>query len=850
MDKELFDKSTGDVVVRDGSAETQNSNAGGFFTIGGGGGFSGGFGGSSRKRAKKRARARAAARANQQAQARAAADAAAQAQAEALAVARAAAHRQEVGVQAQAWGTRQAVINQHFATRLATLPVTLQKDVIAATTTRRNEGPDHALFMANEAADELVGLIARKTTELQHQEALARAFNGQDLLQVPVSDHSAQLAALPTAEAMQLHRQAWESSYLAAQEARLLGQAIAALNDRLAQTRARAQSIELRNQQIRSKQQRDQDWRREWVRRANTLTVPSSAMTAGGLVVGQGGAWNLPVGSIEWPSLARFSASAGEISWVVGKRALGILAALEPNTVANGELTPEQRRRIFEGAGFPVDRIGLREGQDLQALADAGGTAQVEYRLRLETVADTTAIIVVGAGEEISDQVPVRNAVLDPVTNTYRVEGQNPTDKHLVFAADTLSESPPRPVNVAPGLIVPSPASRPVPLGADVRFNDCIVCIPGREPFYFSTRVPPVGQGMVHGTGEMASAYWWGQAAQPQGVAVPAQVAGLMGGREFASLLEFETAFWRTVAEETHLTMTLTEPVRRNLHAGYAPYAPSKHWVGDRWGYELRYPADVALGTDPFDLDRIRIHLPSSSEGLWSVEPYAPWIAEGLPAALAIAAAIAHAGKGTRTWTPLVPPGSEVLGPTTLPEEPAVPGLYTGGALDPALSGNETLPGLEEGEIGASIPGYGAGNDLPSPGLVFAEPLDVGPYDELARRSLKDSLDIDHIVSRKALELFIRREFPRMSAVEISDAISKAPSIAIPASVHRRFSETYGGRNSERKQLVDSLELRIAINSNFDALRPGLIEYGLTDVDIEAAIEKIYELYKSQGWIK
>lgn len=44
MDKTLFDKSTGEVVIREGAAETQGQRDAGFFTIGGGNGFSGALG--------------------------------------------------------------------------------------------------------------------------------------------------------------------------------------------------------------------------------------------------------------------------------------------------------------------------------------------------------------------------------------------------------------------------------------------------------------------------------------------------------------------------------------------------------------------------------------------------------------------------------------------------------------------------------------------------------------------------------------------------------------------------------------------------------------------------------------
>lgn len=848
MDKELRDTSTGTVRIGHGPAETENSRGGGVFSIGGGNGFSGGFGGSSRKRAKKRARARAEANAKRQAQAFAAAEAAAQAQLEAQAVARATAHRQHVSAQTQAWETRHAAITQHSAVRLATLPMALQAEVAAAHTVRRNEGADFALFAANKAADELSGLIARKSAELLRQEAAANAFNGQDLLSMPVSDLSAQLAALPDPEAMQLHRQAWESSYQAAQDARLLTKALEALNARLAQTRARAEAIQQRNQQIRSKQHLDEGWRRERVRESNTLSMPSSAMNAGGLVFGGGGAWNIPLGAIEWPSLEQLSDAARETAWTLGKRTFVVLAALAPNTVADGQLTPEQRRRIFEGAGVPLDRVGVREGHDLHDIADAGGTVQVEYRLRLETVADTTAVIAVGTGDGIPDQVPVRHAVLDPVSNTYRVDNQNPTDKHLVFTANAVSDRVPGPSTAAPGLVALEPVPQPIPAGVDLRFNDCIVCVPGRAPFYFSSSVPPVGQGMAHGTGQPASAYWWETASQPNGMAVPEQVAAQLGGREFESFAAFETALWRAVAYERPLTALLKEMNQRSVQSGYAPYAPPKDWVGDRWRYEVRYPEDVAQGTDPFDLDRIRIQLPSASQGIWSVEALAPWIVAGAPAALAIASAIAQAGAGSRNWTPLAPPGSQALGPTTLPIEPALPGIYAGGATDPAVSEIETLPGLEEGEIGASIPGYGEGVDLPSSGLVFADPLEVGPYDELARRSVKDGLDIDHIPSRKAMEMYIRRQNPDITPRQLASLLSKAPCIAIPTEVHRKLSETYGGRNTQAKQYEDSLDIEAAVNSNFDAIQTGLLDYGLSETDIERAREKLHELHQQEGW--
>jgi hypothetical protein len=143
--------------------------------------------------------------------------------------------------------------------------------------------------------------------------------------------------------------------------------------------------------------------------------------------------------------------------------------------------------------------------------------------------------------------------------------------------------------------------------------------------------------------------------------------------------------------------------------------------------------------------------------------------------------------------------------------------------------------------------------ELPSPGLVFVgppvEPLEVGPYNELSGRSRGDGLDIDHIPSRKALEFHIRMNGYDMSPFEIREAIRRAPCIAVPSSVHRTFSETYGGRNGLEKSMNDAADLEIAVNSNLAALKPGLVESGASESDIEAALKLLHDLHKNRGGI-
>jgi hypothetical protein len=87
-----------------------------------------------------------------------------------------------------------------------------------------------------------------------------------------------------------------------------------------------------------------------------------------------------------------------------------------------------------------------------------------------------------------------------------------------------------------------------------------------------------------------------------------------------------------------------------------------------------------------------------------------------------------------------------------------------------------------------------------------------------------------------------------MSPFEIREAIRRAPCIAVPSNVHRTFSETYGGRNSLEKSMNDAADLEVAVNSNLAALKPGLVESGASESDIDAALELLHDLHKKQGW--
>lgn len=429
--------------------------------------------------------------------------------------------------------------------------------------------------------------------------------------------------------------------------------------------------------------------------------------------------------------------------------------------------------------------------------------------------------------------MPVVNAVLDPLTSVYLAEIPGSPSRQIQFSADV---TPPSSTSSTTVLRVTEPQLQDIPAGVDLRIQDCIVCVPGMEPIYLSFNVPPMGTGVVTGTGQATAKDWWNAATQAQGAAIPSQIGNHHRGREFTSFEAFNKTLWSTLGEYRALGAPFDAVNKKRIEQGFAPYAPKHTWVGENREFELRYQERPEFWSDPFNLDKISIKTPNSVEGWVGVIPAViPW---PIPPA--------------SSWKPLVPPGSEHLGSTTSPITPTDPLIYPGTPAIPVLPQNETFPTVDEGEIGASIPGFPGDMELPSPGLVFVgppvEPLEVGPYNELSGRSRGDGLDIDHIPSRRALEKHILSTFPDVDIGDLVDILRKAPSIAIPSEVHRKHSETYGGRNSLRQQEADGADLRSAVVRNFDALKPGLFESGYSEVEIDLAREQLHQLHNDQGW--
>lgn len=210
----------------------------------------------------------------------------------------------------------------------------------------------------------------------------------------------------------------------------------------------------------------------------------------------------------------------------------------------------------------------------------------------------------------------------------------------------------------------------------------------------------------------------------------------------------------------------------------------------------------------------------------------------------------AHLGTLTITWTPHN--GPVITAPTPYP---GVTDELARLMVHPIAEGGDSqLQGapLDEFKVEDCIITFPSDSGIRSLYLVFAKPmvypLEVGPANDLSSRSAKDGLDIDHIPSQKALEVFLKTDDPDITERQIQDFLRKAPSIAIPRIVHQKYSETYGGRNTKLQQAKDAADLRTAVDTNLDAIKPYLLEEGFSKEQIETARTDLHNLHQKQGW--
>nr|WP_201354104.1 S-type pyocin domain-containing protein [Aeromonas hydrophila] len=135
--------------------------------------------------------------------------------------------------------------------------------------------------------------------------------------------------------------------------------------------------------------------------------------------------------------------------------------------------------------------------------------------------------------------------------------------------------------------------------------------------------------------------------------------------------------------------------------------------------------------------------------------------------------------------------------------------------------------------------------------LVFSKPpvklLEVDTYRGFQGRPRLGS-HADHMPSAAAVEKYLRNLYPDMKAKDVEAMKKDVAALIIPASVHQKCSETYGGRNTPMQIDNDSKDLRKAVDKNFNMVKKCLLDEGYDETEIEQARNKMHEVNQEQGW--
>ena len=288
----------------------------------------------------------------------------------------------------------------------------------------------------------------------------------------------------------------------------------------------------------------------EAIRNAHTFRAPGAASATGPLFMTSAGV--VAVAEAAAASLQATVRGAiaglGSLAASVGAGAVvGVSALVYSSKLGNGEL-PD--RYAFS---TPLSDLAPDFAPDLHAIAAAGGTVDVPFRVSSKTDANgqSEVFVVKTDGRNIPSAVRVVAASYDTERNVYTA---------------TTSDVPPRTLTWTP-IVNPgnnsttSPAGQPdVPAytGATVvpvegrldsfpgvfeaGFDDYVLVFPqdsGLPPNYTMFRDRREDPGVASGVGQAVSGNWLGSASQGEGAPVPAQIADQLRGREFRNFRAF-----------------------------------------------------------------------------------------------------------------------------------------------------------------------------------------------------------------------------------------------------------------------------------------------------------------------
>ena len=405
-----------------------------------------------------------------------------------------------------------------------------------------------------------------------------------------------------------------EASRIAAEQARLAAEAearrVAAEQARIA---AEAEAKRIAEEQARAAA--------EAIRSANAFHASGAASSTGPLFMTSAGT----VAVIEAASVTLQAAIRAAISTLGGLVAsvgagvvVGVSALFYSSKLSNGEL-PE--RYAFS---TPLSELTADIGQDLNAVAAAGGTVDLPYRISSKTAADGQSEMFVVTTDGLI--VPSKVGVVAATYNTER----------NVYTA-TTADVPPRTFTWTP-VVNPgnssttSPAEQPVPpvyTGATVipvegridtfpsvseaGFDDFITVFPvesGLPPVYTMFRDRREDPGVATGFGQPVSGIWLGAASQGEGAPVPSQIADQLRGREFKNFRAFRKAFWEAAATDTELARQFNTLNLAEMAKGKAPFAPKKERAGTTGKFELHHKVYISKGGSIYGLENISVVTP------------------------------------------------------------------------------------------------------------------------------------------------------------------------------------------------------------------------------------------------
>ncbi|MBW3844989.1 S-type pyocin domain-containing protein [Aeromonas hydrophila] len=162
----------------------------------------------------------------------------------------------------------------------------------------------------------------------------------------------------------------------------------------------------------------------------------------------------------------------------------------------------------------------------------------------------------------------------------------------------------------------------------------------------------------------------------------------------------------------------------------------------------------------------------------------------------------------------------------------------------------ETFPASGD-DLEDCIITFPASLGIPPLYLVFSKPpvklLEVDTYRGFQGRPRLGS-HADHMPSAAAVEKYLRSLYPDMKAKDVEAMKKDVAALIIPASVHQKCSETFGGRNTPMQIDNDSKDLRKAVDNNFNMVKKCLLDEGYNEKEVEQARNKMHEVNQEQGW--